>query len=65
MYLIDTNIFLEVMLSRPKKEACKHFLNHLKMGKETGIVTEFSIYSIINFLIYFSALPLHFAISAF
>ena len=46
MYLIDTNIFLEVMLSRPKKEACKRFLNLLKTGKEIGIVTEFSIYSI-------------------
>ena len=46
MYLIDTNIFLEVMLSRPKSEACKRFLNLLKTGKEMGIVTEFSIYSI-------------------
>ena len=45
MYLIDTNIFLEVMLSGPKREACKHFLNLLKTGKETGIVTESSIYS--------------------
>jgi predicted nucleic acid-binding protein len=34
------------MLSRPKSEACKRFLNLLKMGKEVGIVTEFSIYSI-------------------
>jgi len=46
MYLIDTNIFLEVMLSRPKKESCKRFLNLLKTGKEVGVITEFSIYSI-------------------
>lgn len=46
MHLIDTNIFLEVMLSRPKKETCKHFLNLLKTGKQIGIVTEFSVYSI-------------------
>ena len=45
MYLVDINIFLEVMLSGPKREACKHFLNLLKTGKETGIVTESSIYS--------------------
>jgi len=44
MYLIDTNIFLEIMLSRPKKEACKRFLNLLKTGKEIGIVTEFSLF---------------------
>ena len=46
MYLVDTNIFLEVMLSRSKKESCKDFLNLLKTGKKTGFVTEFSLYSI-------------------
>jgi len=46
MYLLDTNIFLEIMLSRPRKDACKRFLSDLRDGKETGIVTEFSVYSI-------------------
>jgi len=46
MYLLDTNIFLEVMLSRSRKDACKRFLNALRDGKETGIVTDFSVYSI-------------------
>jgi len=46
MYLLDTNIILEIMLSRSRKNACKRFLSLLKEGKETGIVTDFSIYSV-------------------
>jgi len=46
MYLLDTNIFLEIMLSRPRKEVCKRFLDVLRDGEETGIVTDFSVYSI-------------------
>ncbi|MFQ5710246.1 MAG: type II toxin-antitoxin system VapC family toxin [Candidatus Geothermarchaeales archaeon] len=46
MYLIDTNIFLEVMLSRPRKDVCKRFLGLLRDGEERGVVTEFSVYSI-------------------
>lgn len=34
------------MLSRSRKDACKRFLNALRDGKETGIVTDFSVYSI-------------------
>ncbi len=46
MYLIDTNIFLEVMLSQKRKEECKALLNLLKTGKISAVITDFSIYSI-------------------
>ncbi len=42
-YLIDTNIFLEILLGQEKKEACKNFLNthngHLS-------ISDFSLHSI-------------------
>jgi len=47
MYLVDTNIFLEVMLSRGKKEDCKAFLRELWKGTIKGIVTDFTVHSII------------------
>lgn len=46
MYLVDTNIFLEEMLSRPGADACKKFLGLLREGREQGAVTDFSVYSI-------------------
>jgi len=46
MYLLDTNIFLEIMLSRSQKGSCRWLLNALREGEETGIVTDFSVYSI-------------------
>ncbi|MFY3740031.1 MAG: putative nucleic acid-binding protein [Candidatus Nitrosomirales archaeon] len=45
-YLIDTNIFLEVMLSRTRKEECKNLLKQVSAGKIKGILTDFSLYSI-------------------
>lgn len=50
MYLIDTNIFLEVMLSRERSEECKELLRVLKEGKLKGIVTDFTVHSIIVLL---------------
>ena len=47
MYLVDTNIFLEVLLARGRKEDCKNFLKELRKGKKKGIVTDFTIHSII------------------
>lgn len=47
MYLIDTNVFLEVLLLQPKKEECEKFLEQLRKGKKLGIVTDFTIHSII------------------
>jgi len=47
MYLVDANIFLEVLLSRARKEECKKFLRLLRDGKMSGLVTDFTIHSII------------------
>lgn len=50
MYLIDTNIFLEVMLSRERNEECKELLRMLKEGRLEGIITDFTIHAIIVLL---------------
>lgn len=43
MYVIDTNIFLEILLEQAKKETCKHFLkNH---AGELAL-SDFSLHSI-------------------
>lgn len=57
MYLIDTNIFLEVLLSRSRKDDCKKFLTALYKGEKTGIVTDFTIHSIIVIMSNFNKLP--------
>lgn len=46
MYLIDTNIFLEVMLSQAKSPVCEAFLEQVRAGRKRGFVTDFSIHSI-------------------
>ncbi|MBO3842939.1 MAG: type II toxin-antitoxin system VapC family toxin [Candidatus Brockarchaeota archaeon] len=46
MYLVDTNIFLEVMLSQARSKECKVFLESVKEGVSKAFVTDFSIYSI-------------------
>lgn len=43
MFLVDTNIFLEILLSRDKREDCKQFLND-NIGNLT--MTDFSLHSI-------------------
>lgn len=43
MYLLDTNIFLEILLSQNKKEDCKKFLND---NLENIFITDFSLHSI-------------------
>jgi hypothetical protein len=42
-FLVDTNVFLEILLSQDKKEHCKMFLNN-----NIGIlnITDFSFHSI-------------------
>jgi uncharacterized protein len=47
MFLVDTNIFLEVLLAQDKKDQCETFLSLIKKGKKTGIVTDFTVHSII------------------
>ena len=46
-YLVDTNIFLEVLLSGPRKDECKRLLRLLRDGKKTGMVTDYTVHSII------------------
>jgi len=46
MYLIDTNIFLEVLLGQKNKEKCKSFLRRIYSGEKV-VVTSFSLHSII------------------
>jgi predicted nucleic acid-binding protein len=46
MYQIDTNIFLEVLLKRKRKDECKKFLKEVKNGEITAIFSHFSLYSI-------------------
>ncbi len=47
MYLVDTNIFLEVLLLQKRKDECESFLTLLRKGKQIGIITDFTIHSII------------------
>jgi predicted nucleic acid-binding protein len=50
MLLIDTNIFLEVMLAQAKRKSCMAFLNAVRAGKHKAAVTDFTIYSIMIIL---------------
>lgn len=43
MYLIDTNIFLEILLNQDKKEICKNFLSE---NFNLLHISDFSIHSI-------------------
>jgi predicted nucleic acid-binding protein len=47
MLLIDSNIFIEVLLAQAKKGPCERFLGEVRDGKKIGIITDFSIHSII------------------
>ena len=43
MYLIDTNVFLEILLSQERRETCKKFLD-VNIG--SIYITDFSLHSI-------------------
>lgn len=43
MHLIDTNIFLEILLKQEKKETCKEFL---EKNKSNLYISDFSLHSI-------------------
>ena len=47
MYLVDTNIFLEILLSQRRKDECESFLSLLRDGKKTAVATDFTVHSII------------------
>ena len=57
MYLVDTNIFLEVLLDQAKKEECEKFLYQLKNGKKTGVITDFTVHSIMVVMYNLAKLP--------
>jgi len=46
MYLLDTNIFLEVMLSQRRKDEVKKLLTSIMRGELTAYISKFSLYSI-------------------
>ena len=46
MYLIDTNIFLEVLLAREKKEECLSLLRKIEDNEVKASTTSFTIHSI-------------------
>jgi predicted nucleic acid-binding protein len=46
LILIDTNIFLEVLLGRSKAEQCKTLLDMASEGKIESAVTHFSVHSV-------------------
>ena len=46
MLLIDTNIFLEVMLGQTRQHDCAEFLTQVRTGGKTAAITNFSVYSI-------------------
>lgn len=46
MHLIDTNVFLEVLLDRKEAQQCIEFLKKLERGAVKAVITSFSIHSI-------------------
>lgn len=46
MYLIDTNIFLEILLAQEKKDECIALLKEIENDHISAAVTKFSIHSI-------------------
>jgi len=46
MTLIDSNIFLEVLLGRERYRECEELLERVKRGTEEAFMSRFSLYSI-------------------
>jgi len=46
MYLIDTNIFLEILLEQDKADQCENLLKDIKKSKHNFYVSSFTIHSI-------------------
>ena len=44
MLLIDTNIFLEVMLGQIKRKACIEFLTAVRAERHKAAVTDFNLF---------------------
>jgi hypothetical protein len=50
VYLLDISVSLEVMLRRSRSLECKELLKMLRDGKVKGVVTGFTVYSIMILL---------------
>lgn len=46
MYLVDTNIFLEILLGQPRAAECVRFLETVRDGRAAAVVTDFSVHSV-------------------
>ena len=46
MYLIDTNIFLEILLEQEKSEVCEQLLLKIKKSNELFYISSFTLHSI-------------------
>jgi hypothetical protein len=46
VYLIDTNIFLEVLLERENKDECVSLLRRIEQGEIEAFTTSFTVHSI-------------------
>ncbi|MBI5787739.1 MAG: type II toxin-antitoxin system VapC family toxin [Candidatus Schekmanbacteria bacterium] len=46
MYLLDTNIFLELLLNQERADECEKLLQNLHNGKLKGYVSAFALHSI-------------------
>ena len=46
MLLIDTNIFIELMLGQEKADECEKFLNKVSKGELEGVITKFTVHAV-------------------
>ncbi|HDO42165.1 MAG TPA: PIN domain-containing protein [Candidatus Bathyarchaeota archaeon] len=46
MLLIDTNIFLELMLGQERADECERFLNKVSKGEIEAIISKFTVHAV-------------------
>ena len=46
MILVDTNVFLELMLNQKQAESCRQFLEAISSGRIEAVISRFSIHAI-------------------
>ncbi|MDP2974004.1 MAG: hypothetical protein Q8N60_03050, partial [Candidatus Diapherotrites archaeon] len=46
LYLIDSNIFLEILLAQKNKQQCKELLERIKAGEIEAICSSYAIHGI-------------------
>ncbi|MBI4746452.1 MAG: type II toxin-antitoxin system VapC family toxin [Deltaproteobacteria bacterium] len=46
MYLVDTNIFLEILLEQERADECETLVERLREGDLTALVSSFTLHSI-------------------